>query len=236
LAEDTTTDAPDAAEEAPATDERREAVLATLGEHLGDALLDSHIRPGQGLWVRVSLEAWPLAGEVARDRAGFTFFDFLSAIDWMPSPFGRYEDAGPLDPELTWPPPLPDASAINQGYAGGETRFQLLASLGRPGTDLRLLLKADLPDDDLRAPSWVSVFSGAEWHEREAHEMFGITFDGNPDLRNLYLPTGFEGHPLRKDFPLLARVVKPWPGIVDVEPMPGEGDDGDADAEGGDAT
>jgi hypothetical protein len=52
--------------------------------------------------------------------------------------------------------------------------------------------------------------------------MFGITFDGNPDMRNIYLPTGFEGHPLRKDFPLLARVVKPWPGIVDVEPMPGE--------------
>jgi NADH-quinone oxidoreductase subunit C len=41
---------------------------------------------------------------------------------------------------------------------------------------------------------------------------------GHPDLRKLYLPTEFEGHPLRKDFPLLARMVKPWPGIVDVEP------------------
>ena len=50
--------------------------------------------------------------------------------------------------------------------------------------------------------------------------MFGIGFNGHPDLRNLYLPTGFEGFPLRKDFPLLARMVKPWPGIVDVEPMP----------------
>ena len=47
--------------------------------------------------------------------------------------------------------------------------------------------------------------------------MFGIDFDGHPDLRNLYLPGEFEGHPLRKDFPLLARRVKPWPGIVDVE-------------------
>ena len=50
--------------------------------------------------------------------------------------------------------------------------------------------------------------------------MFGIGFNGHPDLRNMYLPTGFEGYPLRKDFPLLARMVKPWPGIVDVEPMP----------------
>jgi NADH-quinone oxidoreductase subunit C len=47
-------------------------------------------------------------------------------------------------------------------------------------------------------------------------------FDGHPGLRHLYLPSEFEGHPLRKDFPLLARVVKPWPGLVDVEPMPGE--------------
>ena len=50
--------------------------------------------------------------------------------------------------------------------------------------------------------------------------MFGITFAGHPGLRNLYLPGDFEGHPLRKDYPLLARLVKPWPGIVDVELMP----------------
>ena len=54
------------------------------------------------------------------------------------------------------------------------------------------------------------------------HEMFGIDFKGHPDLRNMYLPMDFEGHPLRKDFPLLARLVKPWPGIVDVEPLPGD--------------
>jgi NADH-quinone oxidoreductase subunit C len=50
--------------------------------------------------------------------------------------------------------------------------------------------------------------------------MFGVTFEGHPGLRNLYLPGDFEGNPLRKDFPLLARLVKPWPGIVDVEPIP----------------
>ena len=66
------------------------------------------------------------------------------------------------------------------------------------------------------------VYPGADWHERESWEMFGIDFDGHPALRHLYLPGEFEGHPLRKDFPLLAREVKPWPGLVDVEPMPGE--------------
>jgi NADH-quinone oxidoreductase subunit C len=56
-------------------------------------------------------------------------------------------------------------------------------------------------------------------------------FNGHPHLTKLYLPGDFEGYPLRKDFPLLARRLKPWPGIVDVEPMPGGGDD---DEEGGD--
>lgn len=55
---------------------------------------------------------------------------------------------------------------------------------------------------------------------------------GNANLAHLYLPGAFEGNPLRKDFPLLARRVKPWPGIVDVEPMPGADDEGDSD-EGG---
>ena len=49
------------------------------------------------------------------------------------------------------------------------------------------------------------MYAGANWHERETHEMFGIDFAGHTDLRNIYLPTDFEGHPLRKDFPLLAR-------------------------------
>ena len=89
-------------------------------------------------------------------------------------------------------------------------------------------MKADVPDDTLAVDSWIPVYAGANWHERETHEMFGIGFNGHPDLRNIYLPTEFEGYPLRKDFPLLARMVKPWPGIVDVEPMPRSDADGEA--------
>ncbi len=85
-----------------------------------------------------------------------------------------------------------------------------------------MVLKTDVDEHDPRAESWVPVYPGADWHEREAWEMFGFVFDGHPALRHLYLPFEFEGHPLRKDYPLLAREVKPWPGLVDVEPMPGE--------------
>jgi NADH-quinone oxidoreductase subunit C len=214
LADDATT-----IEEAPVTDERRESLLAVFSEHLGDAVVDSLIKPGQGLWIRVATAAWGDAAEVARDKAGCRFFDFLSAIDWLPSPYGRYEDS---NVDVPFPPPMPDRSAAVPGYAGGDSRLQILASVAKAGTDLRVLLKADVPDDDARVPTWTHAYSGAAWHERETHEMFGVGFDGNADLRHIYLPTEFEGHPLRKEFPLLARVVKPWPGIVDVEPMPGE--------------
>jgi len=83
-------------------------------------------------------------------------------------------------------------------------------------------LKCDVPDDSLTVPTWTDTYLGADWHERETWEMYGVRFAGHPNLRNLYLPGDFEGHPGRKDFPLLARHVKPWPGLVDVEAMPGE--------------
>ena len=223
------------AEDAPApVDEEREAMVATLREALGDALVEHHIRVADDLWIRVQRDAWTQAGEAVRDRLGCTYFSYLSAIDWMASPFGRDMDAVEDEPGT----PVIDTSEPEGGWvtgcAGGSTRFQLLARLERPGEDRGVTLKADLPDGDLRADTWSGLFGGADWHERAAWEMFGIEFTGHPGLRHIYLPGEFEGNPLRKDFPLLARRVKPWPGIVDVEPMPGEDDEtADAATDGG---
>ena len=210
-------------ETAPATDDRRAGLLATFEQELGDGVVDSFVKPGIGLWVRVSAEAWATAGELCKTKLGCGFFDFISAIDWMPSPFGRYEDAD-LDPATSLPEKIAAARAaeIATGYAGGDTRFQLLARVVNVVDHHDVLLKSDVPDDTLAMPTWSRFYAGANWHEREVREMFGIDFIGHPDPRNLYLPGEFEGFPLRKDFPLLSRVVKPWPGIVDVEPMPGE--------------
>ena len=58
-----------------------------------------------------------------------------------------------------------------------------------------------MPDDDPRIDSLMPVWEGANWFEREVYDMFGITFDGHPDLRRILLYNGFEGHPLRKDYP-----------------------------------
>ena len=63
-------------------------------------------------------------------------------------------------------------------------------------------IKADVPDDDRRSiDSWVPVYAGANWHERECHEMFGIRFAGHPDLRNMYLPDRLRGPPAAQGLP-----------------------------------
>jgi NADH-quinone oxidoreductase subunit C len=203
--------------EAPVTDDARSALLAGLADALGDGVVDTHLVPGTDVWARVTVAAWAAAAAVAKERLGLTYFCYLSAIDWLPSPFGKSEEGG--TPDVTLPVPVP--TDLEHGVTGGATRFQLLARVVSPTSHLGLTLKADVPDDDLAAPSWIPSYAGADWHERETWEMFGITFVGHPNLSHLYLPGGFEGHPLRKDYPLLSRMVKPWPGLVDVEPMPG---------------
>ena len=237
---DTETKPAEGEEEVVETDERREARLAEIAEILGDALLESHIEPGRELFIRVDPAQWKTVHLRLRDDLGFKFFEFLSAIDWLPSPYGKSEDSA-TDAGVSVTT-VDEPGEIEQGHAGGETRFQVftrVVDITDPQS-LGVVVKADIADSDGvpgSVETLIAVYPGANWHEREIHEMFGISFDGHPYLMPLYLPTGFEGNPLRKDFPLLARHVKPWPGIVDVEPMPDEddsGEDSDEDSEGGD--
>jgi NADH-quinone oxidoreductase subunit C len=202
-------------------DPLRDLLVAELGDVLGDAVLDVRLEAGRDLWVRVSTEAWlPLARLL--QGLGFQYFCFLSVIDWLPSPYGRSLDSE-VD-RVVEHAPARQSGPVEHGYTGGDTRFQVFARLYSTDRKLGLTVKADVPDETIAVESWSGVYAGANWHEREAHEMYGVEFVGHPALKNLYLPGGFEGHPLRKDFPLLSRLVKPWPGLVDVEGMPGAED------------
>jgi NADH-quinone oxidoreductase subunit C len=134
--------------------------------------------------VDVPSTGWVAALTTARDQLGFTYFDWLSAVDQL--------DDG----------------------------FDVVTHLWSVDRREHLLLRTRVPAVDPRLDTATGVFAGASWHERETFEMFGLTFDGHPHLVPLLLPDGFEGHPLRKDFVLAARVAKPWPGAKD----PGESD------------
>ncbi|MDX3336436.1 NADH-quinone oxidoreductase subunit C [Streptomyces sp. ME02-6979.5a] len=107
-------------------------------------------------------------------------------------------------------------SAVDEAGVGFRVCAHVVA-LGT-GTVRRLMVRTTVPHDAAALPSAIDVYAGAAWHERETHEMFGVAFDGHPHLVPLLLPEGFEGHPLRKDFVLAARVAKAWPGAKE----PGE--------------
>ena len=82
-----------------------------------------------------------------------------------------------------------------------ERRFDVVYNLYSVVHNHRLRLKVQV-DSDESIPSVVPVWSTANWLEREVFDMFGVTFDGHPDLRRILMPDDWEGHPLRKDFPL----------------------------------
>ncbi|MFF7459440.1 NADH-quinone oxidoreductase subunit C [Kitasatospora sp. NPDC008115] len=115
-------------------------------------------------------------------------------------------------------------SAVDE-LADGFSVVAHLAAVDAPGVR-HLALRTRVPRDAAALPTAVPVYAGAAWHERETHEMFGIDFPGHPHLITLLLPDGFEGHPLRKEFVLAARVAKAWPGAKE----PGESDHGDGPA------
>ncbi|GLY78775.1 NADH-quinone oxidoreductase subunit C [Actinoallomurus iriomotensis] len=99
-----------------------------------------------------------------------------------------------------------------------EDGFAIVAHVYSLEEGHHLLVRTRVPRADPRLATAIDVYRGANWHERETHEMFGVVFDGHPGLTPLLLPEGFEGHPLRKEFVLAARVAKPWPGAKE----PGE--------------
>jgi NADH:ubiquinone oxidoreductase subunit C len=83
-----------------------------------------------------------------------------------------------------------------------EGRFEVAVQLLAMEARLRLRVLVAVPGDDPRLPSLTAVFAGANFYEREAYDLFGIRFDGHPDLTRLLLPDEWEGHPLRKDHPV----------------------------------
>ena len=90
-------------------------------------------------------------------------------------------------------------------YRGAENRFGLVYLLSNTWTSERITLRAFVNEPDLLVPSAVPLWEGANWLEREVWDMFGIRFEGHPDLRRILLPEEFTAHPLRKDYPLQGR-------------------------------
>jgi NADH-quinone oxidoreductase subunit C len=94
---------------------------------------------------------------------------------------------------------LIDVTAVD--YPSRDQRFDVVYHLLSPKLNLRIRVKVPT-DDNTAVPSIIEVFPATEWFEREAYDLYGVVFTGHPDMRRLLTDYGFEGHPLRKDFPL----------------------------------
>jgi len=101
---------------------------------------------------------------------------------------------------------LSDITAVDYlYYRGARDRFGLVYTIVNTSSGDRLVVKCFLNEPDLTVPSAWPLWKGSNWMEREVFDMFGIVFDGHPDLRRILCPEEFAGHPLRKDYPLRGR-------------------------------
>ena len=177
--------------------ERFGDALARCGERDGHVTCD--VRPGALLDVC----------QVLRDAPGFAFEQLMDLCGVDFSAYGLTE----------WGT---SESATNTGFsrgverrtreAGGappeeaHARFAVVYQLLSVSRNERLTVRCFLPDDPPRVASVVDIWSSANWNEREAFDLFGILFEGHPDLRRILTDYGFVGHPFRKDFPLTGEV------------------------------
>jgi len=191
-----TPDAPaDDAAEAPAEDAAPSAA-AVVAERFAELVGAQSWSADHGMAkVKVSKDSWVESADKAHQN-GMPFLSYLSAVDWAAE------------------------VAVGEALDEVEERYEVMLRLSSLSSADAVTLTTDLSKDDPTIDSLTSVLPGADWHEREAAEMFGIEFIGHPNPKKLYLPDAFEGFPLRKSYALLSREVKPWPGMVDVEAMP----------------
>jgi NADH-quinone oxidoreductase subunit C len=99
---------------------------------------------------------------------------------------------------------LADLTAVDYSSYPGDTgdRFEIVYNLISTTYRHRIRIKARVPEEDPRIDSVTSIWQTANWHERETYDLMGIIFEGHPDLRRILLPEDWEGHPLRKEYPL----------------------------------
>lgn len=138
----------------------------------------------------LDLEVTEFRGEVTAIVPAGRAFDALLALRGAPD----------------WTPVLTDLTAIDRFPA--EPRFEVVYLLTGYAPPVRLRVKARLPGDAPVIASVTGLWSGANWLEREAYDMFGIRFEGHPGLTRILMPDDWEGHPLRKDFPLTEEPVQ----------------------------
>ncbi len=193
---------------------KRNQPLAQALEHrLGERIFSMSEHQGQ-LTVEIGHEHWLDAAWLLRDEPDLAFEQLidLCGIDYLGFGDDEWETA-----EATSHGFSRAADALGPGRFAWEerpeaadipNRFAAVVHLLSLTHNRRLRMRCFAPDDDLPViPSLIEVWNSVNWYEREAFDLFGIVFEGHPDLRRLMTDYGFIGHPFRKDFPLIGNVT-----------------------------
>jgi NADH-quinone oxidoreductase subunit C len=168
----------------PRTDVADHPVLAALIETFGDAIIHCHAQHGDATAV------------IQREHV----LDICRFLKDTPS--GTYEM-------------LIDECGVDRSeHPDKFERFEVVIHLLSLSKKARVRLRVPIPESDPRMDSLVPIWKGANWFEREIWDMYGIKFPGHPDLRRLLLYDQFEGHPLRKDYPIKKQQPLVGPGSV----------------------
>jgi len=127
-----------------------------------------------------------------KEEHGFDFLVDVTCVDYL-----NYRSEKGSDPL--------DSRGLIPFRIGAKDRFGMVYSLANTQTNERIIIRTFLGDPEPTVPTVYDLWKGANWLEREVWDLFGIRFEGHPDLRRVVLPDGFEAHPLRKDYPLQGR-------------------------------
>ncbi len=146
--------------------------LASLGEHITASL------PGKVTAAAITFGELTIHAEAA---------DIVAVLRFL------HDDAKCLFVNFT--------DIAGADYPAREKRFDVVYHVLSPRHNQRIRVKIQA-DEEVPVPSVIEVFPAANWYEREAYDLYGILFSGHPDLRRILTDYGFEGHPLRKDFPM----------------------------------
>jgi len=166
-------------EEKEITEETQPLVLKRLREKFPDALL-ADVEVSNGVSVVVNKENSYAFLAYLKTELAYTFLVDITAVD-----------NSNLESEL-----------IKYDYARFMVVYQLYTF---EGETQRIRVKVPVHEKDLKVQSVTKLWKGANWLERETYDMFGIDFEGHPDLQRILMPDDFDGHPLRKDYPLRGR-------------------------------
>ncbi len=198
-------------------------LAALLNSELASSLLSINIAHGE---ITAECEAVVLKAVLyqLRDNQAFAFDQMvdLCAVDYLQ--YGEYdwETESATDKGFSRAVECQESKA----YALSKPRFSVVYHLLSTSRNHRLRLKLFVEESHLIVPSVHEIWKGANWFEREAYDLFGILFDGHPDLRRILTDYGFIGHPFRKDFPVSGHVEMRYDALlqqviyepVDIEP------------------